>query len=70
MGLLLKIRTIVWGPPAETKAERNLIVKIGELPPDRPRVAGARVLRPTFSRRCRDDIRLSDVFQQHSCVES
>ncbi|KAK4700461.1 MFS transporter, ACS family, pantothenate transporter, partial [Phenoliferia sp. Uapishka_3] len=28
MGLLLKIRTIVWGPPAETKAERSLIVKV------------------------------------------
>lgn len=28
MGLLLKLRTVVWGAPAETKTERRLIVKI------------------------------------------
>lgn len=28
MGLLLKLRTAVWGPPAPTKTERRLIVKI------------------------------------------
>lgn len=28
MGFLLKLRTAVWGPPAPTKTERRLIVKI------------------------------------------
>lgn len=28
MGFLLKSRTIIWGAPASTKAERRLIVKL------------------------------------------
>lgn len=28
MGILTPLRTAVWGKPAETKAERRLIVKI------------------------------------------
>lgn len=28
MGVMLKIRTALWGAPAETKAERRLILKL------------------------------------------